>query len=594
LRIGKEFNTLRDLLADPALPVRLDLVSHLALGPEELLNVISTEKPAVVHFSGHGVEGGNLLMEGPGGDLVPLSHDLLAKVFRSVNSPPNHRLIRYVVLNACHSEPAAQAISESVDAVIGTQAQIADEAAIAFAREFYGTLAAGRPIGDAIALSKTQLQIEAEIRQASPGGFPGGNVYDPNLVVVHTMRDVYLDRLVLGQAGRTLSFVEADNPYVAGPAVAGKMFVGRRDVLKQIRDNLSPSAGKNILVLRGQRRTGKTSVLLRLRDTLRQESNDSYLPVLVSVQALMMADNTSRFFFQFARRCQLELKRQGVELPLLRPEDFDRDPVDAFEFEFLEQVQAALGSRRVLVMLDEFELVKQLIDQGRLQAEVLDYFRHLMQHTPLLFLVAGTHRLRELTGRYWSVFFNLALFVDIGRLTQADTRWLITQPVRLWYTINSVAQDEIIRLTGCHPYFTQLVCHELVKVRNALRLPQLALAQVREAVQRALKTGTENIGYPWTDEGCGPDERLVLATLARDAADGSPLDEEAARQRLRSAGLSQTFGEAIDQLRVRGVVGRDERGRLVFTVPLFAHWLVQEGYDRPETAARYNEDHPSR
>jgi hypothetical protein len=193
-------------------------------------------------------------------------------------------------------------------------------------------------------------------------------------------------------------FVPADDPYVAGVPVAGKLFVGRADVLQMIHNNLVPAAGKNILVLRGQRRTGKTSVLLRLRDTLPEESGGLYLPALVSLQGLAMVQGEGAFFYHLARRIQLELGHHGVKVPAPAREDFDRDLTEAFELDFLGRLTEALGRRQVLLMLDEFEMLRGAIDQGRLGSQVLEYFRHLMQHTPLLFLIAGTHKLRELTG----------------------------------------------------------------------------------------------------------------------------------------------------------------------------------------------------
>jgi tetratricopeptide (TPR) repeat protein/CHAT domain-containing protein len=455
---------------------------------------------------------------------------------------------------------------------------VPDEQTADLMEAFYVRLLTGRPRGDA--LHEAQLALKA--KHPHPF-FWGGFICQGD---VSPLPDNYTP------ADRYRSFVEADNPYVVGQAVAGRMFVGRDDVLKMIRDNLAPAAGKNILVLRGQRRTGKTSVLLRLRDTLPGETGGAYLPVLVSVQALMMARNEGQFFYHLARRFQLEVQRHGVEVPKPVAADFDRDPAGAFELEFLDQVAAALGQRRVLLMLDEFEKLKELIDQGRLGSAVLDYCRHLMQHTSLLFLIAGTQKLRELTGKYWSVFFNLAVPIDIGALKAGDARRLITEPVRQWYAVNSSAQNEIIGVSGCHPYFTQLVCRELVGVRNESHLNQMSRSHVREAVERALATGADNIGYPWTDEDCTADERLVLAVLAQQGEEGAPLSADQVRGKLQEARASAAVGEAATRLHARGVLRRDEQGAFTFTVPLFAKWIVREGYATPRAAARYNEEHP--
>src|SRR5262249_43701645 len=148
-------------------------------------------------------------------------------------------------------------------------------------------------------------------------------------------------------------FVEAQNPYVVGPPVEGEVFVGRNDVLKMIKDNLAPAAGKNILVLRGQRRTGKTSVLWRVRDTLVRDSDGVYLPVLVDLQGMQGIKSEDQFFYILAYRIWSALKTYEVNIPEPLEADFEKGPTIAFELHFLEEVTRALGQRRILLMFDE-------------------------------------------------------------------------------------------------------------------------------------------------------------------------------------------------------------------------------------------------
>ena len=383
---------------------------------------------------------------------------------------------------------------------------------------------------------------------------------------------------------------EVASPYVVGRPVHGELFVGRRDILKVIEDNLGPSAGKNILVLLGQRRSGKTSVLLRLHETLGSTSKGAYLPVFVDLQGLVLTRDEGQFFHALAHHIWRDLRQHGVVVPKPVLADFTQAPTAAFEIGFLEQVEAALAGRHLLLMLDEFEKVKELIDSGRLSENLLDYFRHLMQHSPLLFLIAGTQKLRELTGGYWSVFFNLALPIDIGVLKKEDAEWLITEPISRWYQIEPGGVSEIIRAAGCHPYFTQLVCRTLLDVRNEGRLSVLTFAHVIDALERALKSGDEQIGYPWTEEDSSPDERLVLAILAHEGKDGSPVAPVTIREEFTRAGMAAPVDPAISRLQMRGVLRQNDRAQLVFTVPLFQKWLVRKSYDSLETATQFNKE----
>jgi hypothetical protein len=109
------------------------------------------EAPRVLHFAGHGEQGRGIVMDG--GDALQTGElvRLLAH-FRDT--------VRVVVLNACTTLPVAEALSPLVDYVIGTEAPVMDQAAIAFSRAFYGALAFGQTVPDAFALASNELAIE--------------------------------------------------------------------------------------------------------------------------------------------------------------------------------------------------------------------------------------------------------------------------------------------------------------------------------------------------------------------------------------------------------------------------------------------------
>ena len=73
------------------------------------------------------------------------------------------------------------------------------------------------------------------------------------------------------------------NPYIAGSPVTGtEMFFGREDVFSFVRQNLIGKHRDNPVVLYGQRRTGKTSVLYQLQRKL----DPSYLCVFIDLHGL--------------------------------------------------------------------------------------------------------------------------------------------------------------------------------------------------------------------------------------------------------------------------------------------------------------------
>jgi hypothetical protein len=129
----------------------VQLIPHGAVRLEDIPGLLMRHKPHVVHFSGHGAAGAIELTRADGSShLVP--PQALADIFRVLKDN-----VRVVLLNACDSEPQAEAIVGVIDCAVGMSDEIEDGAAIAFAAAFYEALGYGRSIQDAFDLALVQL-----------------------------------------------------------------------------------------------------------------------------------------------------------------------------------------------------------------------------------------------------------------------------------------------------------------------------------------------------------------------------------------------------------------------------------------------------
>jgi len=114
---------------------------RLAARRDDLLQALNEIKPDIVHFSGHGWSEGLFLMDSRGRRSDRMDRTDLAELFRIFRGK-----IRVVVLNACVSEPQAEAIADVVGCAIGMRGEISDEAAIAFGTAFYRALGFGQSV----------------------------------------------------------------------------------------------------------------------------------------------------------------------------------------------------------------------------------------------------------------------------------------------------------------------------------------------------------------------------------------------------------------------------------------------------------------
>lgn len=165
LRLDHEARAISDGLRTSRLADRFELEQGWVIDERDLQDYLLRYSPDIVHLSGHGAPGGELLFEPD-----PRNRDLgssrppspsqekegrlqgLAQVFAAARGR-----IRCVVLNACHSEPSAEALARVVGCVVGMSSAIADEAAVRFSWSFYNALGYGMSVQVAFDLAKGQI-----------------------------------------------------------------------------------------------------------------------------------------------------------------------------------------------------------------------------------------------------------------------------------------------------------------------------------------------------------------------------------------------------------------------------------------------------
>jgi hypothetical protein len=366
------------------------------------------------------------------------------------------------------------------------------------------------------------------------------------------------------------------NPYAAGKPLRAdsRVFVGREDVFAFIRENLGATASENVLILVGERRMGKTSILRQLPSRL----GEMVVPIFIDGQAVGIEAGMSNLFYDIGLEVQRGLTERGIEVALPSLDAFEARLSDAFERDLLTQARMALGERTLLLLFDEFEELEARVRGGDLEPKVFPYLRHLMQHLDRVgFILAGTHRLEELTADYWSILFNVALYRRVGLLDEVAARRLISQPVSdygLMY--DDLAVDKMLKVTAGHPYFLQLLCHTLVNVHNRERVNYVTVGDVNRALEEMLGLGEAHLAFLW--EKATPWERVTLAALARLVSAGEagtagavaslladhgalpdPAQVTRALQRLAAQGLLQATGEG--------------RPRYEFQVDLVRLWI---------------------
>lgn len=150
LRVDAEVRDIQDALKRTA----FEVVQRPALRIGDLHRVLLEERPAVVHFAGHG-EAGGILLETDEGYTRAVSPTALAELFGTFGGE-----LRCVVLNACHTAAQAEAMAAHIDWVAGQEGEAGDAAARKFATAFYDALGNRRDVAFAFGLAEKAAALE--------------------------------------------------------------------------------------------------------------------------------------------------------------------------------------------------------------------------------------------------------------------------------------------------------------------------------------------------------------------------------------------------------------------------------------------------
>jgi AAA+ ATPase superfamily predicted ATPase len=373
------------------------------------------------------------------------------------------------------------------------------------------------------------------------------------------------------------------NPYITGVAVnTPDMFFGRQDILDFLKDNLIGTHQSNIIILQGNRRTGKSSILKQAVNT------DLFAPhvgTYIDCQGFGELSNQS-FFYRLAREIRRELskRRDMAALPAVRREDISEvDPFDDFR-EVLDRLISHLQGRQLILLIDEFESIGRAVDQGKLTLAVPENLRHLLQHHgDLAAVISGSYRLLHLRNECWSVFLSTGLKKKVGFLDEDAARDLIIEPLSGSATYSPGAVERILELTSRQPYFLQVICHNAVNTLNSIKSTTVTRGVVEDAAQEALVSAEDHMRsmFRSAESAVG---RAVLVYMASSLPRPGTLSGVEIEQFIAQHHLKVSDGELLNTLRglaerdvvqIDGSVAHRQYG---FRIDLLRQW-IRRNYD---------------
>ena len=373
-------------------------------------------------------------------------------------------------------------------------------------------------------------------------------------------------------------------PYIAGNPVKGQVgFFGRDDIFREVMQVMH-DLQSNAIVLYGQRRIGKTSVLLELERRL--ETDGEFTPVYFDLQdkaAKPLAD----VLFELAQRIAAKI---GQTLPSRA--NFDESGL-YFRKIFLPAMSSLASRRGVVLLFDEFDVLDSP-ERGQAGKAFFPYLRDWMANVEgVHFVFVIGRRPEDLSTETMSTFKGVRAS-HVSLFDQATTEILIRQSERAgslkW---SDAAIKKVWEWGQGHPFFTQLLCSVVWEDLHSLGQVDTpaSAADVEAVIDQALKQGAN--AFVWIWDGLPPAERVVMSAMAE--AGEVVITQEKLVEILNRSGVRLIVRElelAPDTLVDWGLLRPIQDG-FRFVVPLLRRWVannrpirrVKEELDRIEPLA---------
>jgi tetratricopeptide (TPR) repeat protein len=354
------------------------------------------------------------------------------------------------------------------------------------------------------------------------------------------------------------------NPYIIGrPINEQELFFGRKPVFRFIEDNLKQ--GMQAILLRGERRIGKSSLLKQIPNFVTLEE---FVFVLFDLE-YHNSEPLSSVLQSLATDiigCLNSLKLDSNQIKLPTIADLEKN-INIFNEQFLHQVYKALGSKKLALLLDEFDISTT----GNSDSAFETFFSHLSSIINLqekFFIIVCLGRQSSDMPKLLSLFKE-APSKKIDLLDNEDAKALITQPAKGVLEYSEDAIQAILNLSGGHPYFIQIICFTLFGQARNTENWNVTYEDVESVIDKAIESAEGGLSWLW--DGLSIPEKVVISAMSE--AQEKRTSEEPFKL-LKNHGIqrTKTLKKAENQLAKKGFWNEKKR-KVKFE--LFRMWVVQ-------------------
>lgn len=179
LRLDEEARSIQEMISKAKHRDAVNFQTRWAARPIDILQAVNELSPSIVHFSGHGSEDSDLVMQDSQGGTKLVTKEAIAQALATCSDE-----IRLVFFNTCYSRDQAESVVQHIPAAIGMNTSVGDDAARVFSSQFYSAIGFGLSVRKAFDQARAALILESILEEDVPELFIGEGVDPGELFIV--------------------------------------------------------------------------------------------------------------------------------------------------------------------------------------------------------------------------------------------------------------------------------------------------------------------------------------------------------------------------------------------------------------------------
>ena len=371
-----------------------------------------------------------------------------------------------------------------------------------------------------------------------------------------------------------------ENPFNYLQFATGDQFYDRREIRRDLLSRFL--SGQTSVVLYGPRRYGKRSLVGELVGDLERAGVPCVTLDVVKVPSIDMF--VSAYATKVYRRLapvKFEFRKLGTFLKSLRPKmTLDQTGEAGFSFEpsdeqigaealteVLDLPQKLLsGRRRAVVVLDEFQEVKDLLPNDGFE-RVMRSAIQSHRNVSYIFLGSRYHMLRRMFTDHNRPFYKSAVTIHVDKPpVDESVRFVVDRFASAGKAIARETAERLVAKAENIPYFIQQLGFETFRLVDDARRKSVSPDDVDSAF--ANLSGFNRDQYEQLMLTLSVSQKKLLIALSREQTD----EFGDAYRRRHALGVSSTVNSAKGKLMEDGHIEQSE-GKYVVADPFFAQFL---------------------